>query len=132
MANVVTRAWGSRTQFDPARGKLYSWVWKVSRNAVLDAVDDKDRRRGISGDTERNGGRVYALPIPEYAADDETVCNDTVDTFLSCLDKERDRRILLYLLDGLDAEEISRRENISINAARIAVFYLRRRLRGLA
>ena len=132
VTNVVSKMWEARASFDPAKGKLFSWVWRIAQNATLDAVADKARRRGISGDFEKVGGGVVALPTPDYAADDELILNDTVEHYLGKLKSDRDKRIFLYLCDGLKGPEIAEREGITRQAAYMAVFHLRKFLRGTA
>ena len=78
------------------------------------------------------GGGTYPLPIPHYAADDELLCDDKVEYYLHELKSERERRFLLYLIDGLDYDEIAKRENITVSTVNMVVFRLRQRLKGLA
>ena len=126
---VATRMWEHRNSYNPAKGTLFSLIWVISHNAVLDAVAEKDRRRGISGDIERGSGQVLTLPAPGHV-DDDLVEEDVLNGFLAKLKSERDERILFYLLEGLDNREIAKREGISESAAAMAVFHLRQRLRN--
>ena len=124
---VVTKMWASRDSFDPAKGKLFSWAWRIARNVILDAVNDKIHKSTVSGDFERVSSGALRLPF-EGKADDELVCNDTLEAFHASLVIARDRRILFYLLEGLGNDEIAKREGISPNAAGLAVFHLRKKL----
>ena len=126
---VATRMWDHRKSYNPAKGTLFSLIWVISHNAVLDAVADKKRRSGISGDIESGSGRVYTLPTPGHV-DDDLVEEDVLNGFLDKIKSERDERIFFDLLEGLDNPEIAKREGISENAAALAVFHLRQRLRG--
>lgn len=124
---VVTKMWAARGSFDPAKGKLFSWVWRIARNVILDTVNDIIHKSAVSGDIEKASGEVYRLPFAGKA-DDELVCNDTVEAFHTSLVIARDKRILFYLIDGLGNDEIAKREGISPNAAGLAVFHLRKKL----
>lgn len=125
---VVTKMWAAKNLYDPEKGKLYSWAWKIARNVIFDAVKEKIRKSSVSGDIERVSDNVYRLPFAGNA-DDELVCDDTAETFYTSLENARDRRILFYLLQGLDNAEIAEREGITPNAAAMAVFHLRQKLR---
>ena len=78
------------------------------------------------------GGGTYPLPITNYGADDELLCDDKVEYYLHELKNERDKRFLLYLIDGLGYDEIAKRENLTASQVYMVVFRLRQRLKGLA
>ena len=132
IGDVVCKMWQARASFDPAKGQFFSWVWRIAQNTILDAVDAKVKRLGINGDIEKKGGGTYELPIPEYAVDDQLVCDDTVEYYLSELKNPRDKRFLLYLVEGLNSDEIAKREEIPVKQVYTIVCRLRKYLRGLA
>jgi RNA polymerase sigma factor (sigma-70 family) len=129
-ADVVTRMWKARATFNPEKGALHAWVWRIAQRAVLDAVNARAKRLGISEDIEKVGG-TYPLPIPDYSVDNSLVCDDKVEYYLRELKSERERRFLLYLADGLCAKEIAERESLTPNQVHMAVFHLRQHLKGL-
>lgn len=131
-AVVVTKMWASRESFDPAKGALHSWVWRIAQRAVLDAVNAKVRRLGISGGAEKQAGETYVLPIPDYAVDGELICDDKVEYYLRELKIDRERRFLLYLADGLNTDEIAAHEDLTPNQVHMVVYRLRQHLRALA
>jgi len=130
-ADVVTRMWKARATFNPEKGALHAWVWRIAQRAVLDAVNARAKRLGISEDIEKVGGGTYPLPIPDYSVDNSLVCDDKVEYYLRELKSERERRFLLYLADGLSAKEIAERESLTPNQVHMAVFHLRQHLKGL-
>lgn len=130
-ADVVTRMWKARATFNPEKGALHAWAWRIAQRAVLDAVNARAKRLGISEDIEKVGGGTYPLPIPDYSVDDSLVCDDKVEYYLRELKSERERRFLLYLADGLSAKEIAERESLTPNQVHMAVFHLRQHLKGL-
>ena len=105
VAEVVTKMWRARESFDPNRGTEFGWVWTIAKNAVNDAAMAKHKRENIGG-----------------------CWNDDVEILYDRVRQERDKRILLYLADGLDYEEIAEREGLTMRATYMAVFHLRRRL----
>lgn len=130
-ADVVTKMWAKRATFNPEKGALHSWAWRIAQRAVLDAVDARAKRLGISEDIKKVGGGTYPLPIPDYSADDNLVCDDKVEYYYRELKSERDRRFLLYLADGLSAKEIAERESLTPNQVHMTVYHLRQHLKGL-
>lgn len=131
-ADVVTKMWAKRATFNPEKGALHSWAWRIAQRAVLDAVDARAKRLGISGDIDKVPGGTYTLPTPDYAVDNELICDDRIEFYYHELKSERDRRFLLYLADGLSTDEIVAREGLTPNQVHMAVYHLRQRLKGLA
>ena len=131
-ADVVTKMWKARATFNPEKGTLHAWVWRIAQRAVLDAVNAWAKRLGISGDFEKVPGGTYALPTPNYAVDDELICDDRIEYYLSELKNERERRFLLYLADKLTTDEIMAREGLTPSQVHMAVYHLRQHLKELA
>ena len=131
-ADVVTKMWAQRATFNPEKGALHSWAWRIAQRAVLDAVDARVKRLGISGDFEKVPHGTYSLPTPNYAVDDELIRDDKIEYYLSQLKNERERRFLLYLADQLSTDEIMAREGLTPNQVHMAVYHLRQHLKGLA
>ena len=108
VADVVTRMWRAQESYDPTKGEEFTWIWTIAKNAVNDAANDKRKRENIGG------------------------CWDDRDEFVeelhNRLRQERDKRILLYLAQDLDYEEIAEREGLTKQAAYMAVFHVRQRL----
>ena len=132
VAVVVCKMWEARASFNPEKGKVFSWVWRIAQNAILDAVDAMAKHRGISVDIEKVGGGTYELPVPENAGDSELLYDDKLEYYLSELKSERDKRFLLFLADGLKSDEIAKREDIPVNQVYTITCRLRKFLRGLA
>lgn len=118
--------------YDPAKGAIESWAWRIARNAVIDAANAKKKRPGFSGSIEKDDDNVYVLPVPYYSADGEFNRKDFEQYLLHSLRNERDKRFLCYLLDDLDRDEIASREGISVNAVNVAICRIRQQLRRIA
>ena len=130
-ADVVTKMWAKRATFKPEKGALHSWAWRIAQRAVLDAVNARAKRLGISGDFEKVPGGTYALPTLNYSVDDELIRDDRIEYYLHELKNERERRFLLYLADKLSTDEIMAREGLTPNQVHMAVYHLRQHLKGL-
>ncbi|MGA4846729.1 sigma-70 family RNA polymerase sigma factor [Streptomyces sp. G5(2025)] len=68
------RAWRARHRFDPTRGSLRTWLYRIATNACLNALDSRSRRPLPSGTVAESdplqpfvhGGEVAWLqPIPD-------------------------------------------------------------------
>ena len=132
VSDVVMRIWGGRESFDPEKGKEFSWIWTIAKNVVKDAADAKMNRSFISGAMDEAAvHKMESMVGADYA--DRNVLNDEMaDDLLGRLRQERDKRILLYLMQDMEAEEIARREDISLSAVYMAVFHVRKRLGNAA
>ena len=66
--------------------------------------------------------------LSDDSADSELLRDEFVEELHNRLRQERDKRILLYLAQDLDYEEIAEREGLTKQAAYMAVFHVRQRL----
>ena len=128
VAEVVTRMWAGRESYDSARGDEFPWIWTIAKNVVNDAARAKHNREGIGGDWNEDVDKKAGTLFSDDKADRELLWNETVEDLMGRLRQERDRRILLYLAQDLDYEEIAKREGLSVKAVYMAVFHLRQRL----
>ena len=123
--DAICKMLASSGSFNPDKGTFYAWAWRVSHNVVLDAVAKKKRFETISiKDSD------WDSTLSDNGADDEANVDSLMDNFLSKLKSSRDRRILLHLADGLDAEGIANREGMTLRAVYMAVYHIRKRLKG--
>ena len=128
VAEVVTKMWRARESFDPNRGTEFGWVWTIAKNAVNDAAMAKHKRENIGGCWNDDVEELAEGMEAEDLADRQLLMDELVESLYDRLRQERDKRILLYLADGLDYEEIAEREGLTMRATYMAVFHLRRRL----
>lgn len=128
VGEVVGKMWAARESFDPDKGSEFGWVWTIAKNAVNDAAVAKHRREDIGGcwndDVEERAENMVAGD----RADRQLLMDEWVESLYDRLRQERDRRILLYLTEELDYEEIAKREGMTMRATYMAVYHLRQRL----
>ena len=123
-SEAICKMLASSSSFNPDKGTFYAWAWRVSHNVVLDAVAKKKRVETISiKDSD------WDSTLSDDVADDEANVDSLTESFLSKLKSSRDRRILLHMADGLDAEEIAKREGMTLKAVYMAEYHIRKRLR---
>ena len=128
VAEVVTKMWRARERFDPDKGSEFGWVWTIAKNAVRDAAIAKRNRKDIGGGWDDSVAEEAEGLVGDDRADRELLQDELVESLYDHLRQERDKRILLYLADGLEYEEIAEREGLTMRATYMAVFHMRRRL----
>ena len=128
VAEVVTKMWRARERFDPDKGSEFGWVWTIAKNAVNDAAMAKHKRENIGGCWNDDVEELAEGMEAEDLADRQLLMDELVESLYDHLRQERDKRILLYLADGLEYEEIAEREGLTMRATYMAVFHMRRRL----
>ena len=132
VAEVVTKMWRARGRFNPDRGSEFGWVWTIAKNAVRDAAIAKRNRKNIGGGWNDSVDEKADGMEAEDLADRQLLMDEMVESMYDHLRQERDKRILLYLADGLDYEEIAEREGMTMRVTYMAVYHLRRRLEDMA
>lgn len=127
-SEVAMRMWAGRASFDPEKGKEFTWVWTIAKNVVKDAATAKSNRANIgaawSDDVEKAAERM----VSDDRADGELLRDEFVEDLYGRLRQERDRRLLLYLAQDMEYEEIARHEGLTLRATYMAIFHLRQRL----
>ena len=132
VAEVVTKMWRARGRFNPDRGSEFGWVWTIAKNAVRDAAIAKRNRKDIGGGWNDSVDEKADGMEAEDLADRQLLMDEMVESMYDHLRQERDKRILLYLADGLDYEEVAEREGMTMRVTYMAVYHLRRRLEDMA
>ena len=132
VAEVVTKMWRARGRFNPDRGSEFGWVWTIAKNVVRDAAIAKRNRKDIGGGWNDSVDEKADGMEAEDLADRQLLMDEMVESMYDHLRQERDKRILLYLADGLDYEEIAEREGMTMRVTYMAVYHLRRRLEDMA
>ena len=128
VSDVVTRMWNSRASFDPTKGKEFTWIWTIAKNVVNDAVMAKHRRENIGGSWSEEVEEAAKRMTADDRTDGELLRTEFVENLYGQLRQERDRRLLLYLAQDMEYEEIARREGLTLPATYMAIFHMRQRL----
>ena len=118
--------------FIPEKGEPFQWVWTIAKNAVKDAAQKKANRGWQYEDREEGDDMLLCQVVSSMGTDDDLLRKEFVGGLNDKLKQDRDKRLLLYLMEEMEYEEIARRENISVKAVYMAVFHLRQRLRNTA
>ena len=52
VSEVVMKMWKGRNAFDPSKGKVFTWVWTIAKNVVLDEAVREANRKSVREDKE--------------------------------------------------------------------------------
>ncbi|QOR70180.1 sigma-70 family RNA polymerase sigma factor [Ruania alkalisoli] len=126
---VFLRAWGAAGGYDPRRASVLTWILTIARNAAIDAV--RARRS-----TPTDDGILHQLlhETTSTAPDlEETAMHrieaDRAVRRLHHLSPEQARAVVLAVLAGCTAAEVSQVENIPLGTAKTRIRDGLRRLR---
>lgn len=128
VSEVAMRMWSGRESFDSAKGKEFTWVWTIAMNVVKDAAMAKHNRENIGARWTDDVERAATRMVGDDRADGELLRDELVEDLYGKLRQERDRRLLLYLAQDMEYEEIAKREGLTLRATYMAIFHLRQRL----
>jgi RNA polymerase sigma-70 factor (ECF subfamily) len=118
------RAWRAAATYDAMRGSVSVWLLTIARNAAIDAVR---ARRSVPADDQELDRLLHAT-LGRRAAFDTTgeSATTTVEArrimgMLSDLPPEQARAVVLTVLGGCTARELSRREGIPLGTAKTRI-----------
>jgi RNA polymerase sigma factor (sigma-70 family) len=127
---VFVRAWRASSTYDSRRGSVLTWLLTITRNAAIDAVR---MRRVLPADQELLERLVYdTLSSPD--ATEQVVGRLTGDQALRALATgwpEQARAVVLAVLAGCTAREVSEHEGIPLGTAKTRIRAGLRRLREI-
>lgn len=121
--DVFLEAWRTAASFDPARGRVWTWLAVRLRSRALDVL--RSARVAHDGGPE---------PLDTMASPAVPPCVDTgrIHHAITCLRKEDRRVVELAYLDGLTCVEIAERDTVPLGTvkSRLAsgIAQLRRKL----
>jgi RNA polymerase sigma factor (sigma-70 family) len=125
---VFVRAWRGAKSYDIRRASVLTWLLAITRNVAIDAVR---MRRAVPTDDEMLDQLIYdALrrPDPQETVLRQLESEQAVDRLLK-LTPEQARAVVLAVIGGCTAAEVSRHENIPLGTAKTRIRDGLRRLR---
>jgi RNA polymerase sigma factor (sigma-70 family) len=125
---AFVRAWRAATTYDSRRGSVVTWILTITRNAAIDAVRS---RRGTPTDQEQLDQLLHdtmTAPDPAEAALRRLERDHAVHR-LTAIPREQARAVVLAVIGGCTAAEVSQREGIPLGTAKTRIRSGLRRLR---
>jgi RNA polymerase sigma factor (sigma-70 family) len=118
------RAWRSAATYDGMRGSVSAWLLTITRNAAIDAVR---ARRSVPADDDVLDRLLQATlghPESRDATGDSATASVEAGRALARLrgvPPEQARAVVMAVLGGCTAEEISRRDGIPLGTAKTRI-----------
>ena len=125
---AFVRAWRAATTYDSRRGSVVTWILTITRNAAIDAVRS---RRSTPTDQEQLDQLLHdtmTAPDPAEAALRRLERDHAVHR-LTAIPREQARAVVLAVIGGCTAAEVSQREGIPLGTAKTRIRSGLRRLR---
>lgn len=150
IGNCCLKACNSYASYDPAKGKISTWVNTIARHLVKDEIDKKLRERKVFStpaikandepdkadfeefvDIRCGGFPEVSDMLSEYAADKEAIEHDFSARFSAACEGlgKKDRAVALLLEQGYKTGEIAREIGSTANAAGKRVYSVRKALK---
>jgi RNA polymerase sigma factor (sigma-70 family) len=125
---VFLRIWTSIAQYDPGKGRLFTWMIQIARHAAIDRIRSKQYRVGSkTGPLEKS--QVYHLAAANEFKPDHIGLKEIVEK----LSPDQRKIIDLLYFDGFTQSEVAEELAIPLGTvktrARAAIKYLTQLLR---
>ena len=119
-------AWRALDRFDPARGRLSTWLFTIARRRAIDRL--RQRRDPTPGDPRRASEPVDVRTPPDRMAHAEDLA--ALDAALAALPAEQRSTLVLADLVGLSHAEVAAIEDIEPGTVKSRVARARATLRA--
>lgn len=111
---VVLKMCENGDKFNPDKGNAGQWVWTMAKNTVFSAAKSKSNRFVAYKDPDDDDLNAIA-DNNSSRPDWEVRESDYHKHLYESLPTERARKFFIWILEGLDADEISKRSGLSKN-----------------
>ncbi len=126
LQEVFVKIWNHFDRYDPAMGRLYTWMIQITRNTALDYLKSKHYRNSLQNQplsaAVSNSGNQSGLPTTDYIG---------LNKLLDQLDTDKKQLIDLAYFKGYTQDEISRHLGIPLGTVKTrlrAAFVILRKL----
>jgi RNA polymerase sigma-70 factor (ECF subfamily) len=128
------RSWDKRESFRGGRSSFRAWLYRITTNACLSALDRQGRRpQAARADAREPDGLLEAMATPAASPDAEVLANETVELALGAAIQHMPprQRSVLYLRDvlGWSAKDAAELLDTSVASANSALQRARATLR---
>jgi RNA polymerase sigma-70 factor, ECF subfamily len=120
---VFTRAWRHADRYDPARGSVRTWLYQITRHAIIDM-----RRRASARPALAGSDALFETAAPGDSIE-QAMLGWQVAAALERLTPEHRQMIRLAHFQGLSVREISERCELPIGTVKSRTWYALRSLR---
>lgn len=126
LQDVFVKAWRNRAQYDPSKGRLFTWLYNIARNSCIDHLRSKTYKQE-SKTSALNANSQVLLPSVIM------ILPDTIGlrTLVSKLRQEEKKMIELKYFNGLTQEEIAEALNMPLGTVKTRINMAIKNLRNL-
>ena len=108
LQDVFVKIWNSVAQYNPQKGRLYTWMLNIARNAAI----DKTRSKGEIMKSKIQTGENIVNSLEQNAKTEQTTDTIGLKNIVADLKPEHADIINLAYFNGYTIEEISKTLNI--------------------
>ncbi|TDB65790.1 RNA polymerase sigma factor [Arundinibacter roseus] len=112
MQDAFLKIWKSITSYDPAKGRLFTWMLNIARNSAIDAVRSEGRKP-ILDDITENLDRTE-----QNASYQPSTSTLDLKALVENLKPERKLLVDLVYFQGYTQEEVSKELNIPLGTVK--------------
>ncbi len=126
LQEVFVKIWNHIDRYDPALGRLYTWMIQITRNTALDFLKSKHYKNSLQN-------QPLSSAVSEKGTHNGHLSTDYIglSTILEQLDADKKQLIDLAYFKGYTQDEISRRLEIPLGTVKTrlrAAFVILRKL----
>jgi RNA polymerase sigma-70 factor (ECF subfamily) len=128
LQKTFVRIWTSFDSYDPAKGRLYTWMLRIARNLAIDSVRSKHEK--MKSQTRHIGAQEQLIDR-HYVAQEKYHDGIGLTTLLQKLGAEHRHIIDLAYYEGYTQEEIAQQLNIPLGTIKTRIRQALQQLRVL-
>lgn len=118
LQKAFLKIWTNFSSYDPAKGRLYTWMLNISRNLAIDAT--RSRHEKIKSKIQSTSVNVYKFEN-NFRVEDRAHENIGLKGILDSLKEEYKSIIDLAYFEGYTQEEISKKLNLPLGTVKTKV-----------
>lgn len=126
MQDAILKIWNNIHQYDATKGRLFTWMFKLSRNLAIDKLRSKEIKREQKTDAVSDNVHSIENRNPEQQQTDSI----GIEKLLNHLQPEQQLIIKLLYLEGYTQSEVAKEYDIPLGTVktrhRLAMILLRK------
>lgn len=124
--DVFMKIWNSISQYDGAKGRLFTWMFNIARNLSIDKLRSKELKRDLK--TDAVSDNVHSIESRHH--DQQQIDTIGIEKLLNYLQEEQQLIIKLLYLQGYTQSEVAKEYGIPLGTVktrhRLAMIHLRK------
>lgn len=126
MQDAFLKIWNNIGQYDNSKGRLFTWMFNLTRNLAIDKLRSKEIKRELKTDAVSD----YVHSIENRNPDKQQIDTIGVEKLLNHLQAEQQLIIKLLYLEGYTQSEVAKEYDIPLGTVksrhRLAMIHLRK------